>query len=94
MIHLVVLSVIWVGCGVLAWGFYQGSHKNSPESWTRPFSLLESVGFVAGPAALFATFVVYGVEFWSWKPITRQERWENHQKKYALLGRTYENFDQ
>lgn len=92
-IFIAVLSMLWVGCGVLSWGFYQGSHRNACYKWLPPRIFSEVLVALSGPVNLAANLQVYGARHWSWKPISREERWEAHQREYAILNLTYENFD-
>ncbi len=87
-------ALVWVVTGVLAWGFYHGALRHACYNWCNP-----KTGYVLAACILLAPFfflavsVVDGWDYWSWKPLTRDERWEIYQSKYSILGNTYENFD-
>lgn len=79
----------------MSWGFSMGAHKHKTFSYIRPSVNYEIVMAVLfPPGALFATFVVDGIEYWSWKPITKEQRWVNFQKRFGDGYKTREQFDE
>jgi hypothetical protein len=88
VIYLIVLG--WLLCGFLSYGCMLGSQSAQYGEFGSRFAqalcsiLLEPIG-------LFATALTYGTSNFRLKPLSKEESWKIHQKKYPSMD--YEEFE-
>lgn len=85
--------IVWIGCGVLAWGFFQGAHKAADYRWLLP-NMVQILSLAAfGPIGLATVISVDGVKHWSWTTSTLEDCWEEWIKKgYGNSPKDYQEF--
>jgi hypothetical protein len=81
--HTFILVALWVACGVLNYGFYNGAHKAAEYAWCKQHYPILVIGFLAGPIAILSTAVVYGLKNWSWTPSFDADRREAWAERYG-----------
>jgi len=87
---MIILAIcVWVACGVIACGLTIGySIHRWPEFRVGPFPIGISL---LGPVALLAALLLCYPYHFSFRPLTKEERWEAHQREYP--DSTREDFE-
>ena len=88
MVELIVLVAVWVGCGVLAYGFTLGKFTEE-FPWSRHAGFAAGIGCF-GPFGLLVVLILSeGVRKLRFKPLTTEQRWQAHKEKWPLLDYSY-----
>lgn len=89
MLFAVIIVAVWLACARLAYAIYLYDFSVRfpwADNRDRVFAFVVTV---TGPIALLVVLLAvdrYGLRF---KPMTVEERWQAHQKRFPFLGREY-----